>query len=336
MPGEIPMKHQWLTILTGILAFIAPPLSARQNALRQVGSIPLANVEGRIDHMGIDVQGERLFVAALGNNTVEVLDLRNNKWLTHITGLKEPQGIVFVPRENRLFVANGDDGTLRIFDGSSYKPLTTEHFSSDADNVRYDAARNQIYVGYGDGALGVLDAATGQKVADIPLRGHPESFRLEESGTRIFVNIPNANHSIAVLDREKRSVIATWALEAQANFPMALDEPDHRLLVVTRRPARLVVLNSQSGKIVASEPAVGDADDVFYDAAHKRIYISGGEGFIDVFEQRDPDHYAPIARIPTAPGARTSFFVPELNRFYLAVPHRGNQTAEVRVYEVQP
>ena len=139
-----------------------------------------------------------------------------------------------------------------------------------------------------------------------------------------------------MLDREKRSVIATWVLEAQANFPMALDEADHRLLVVTRRPARLVVLDSQSGKVVASEPAVGDADDVFYDAAHKRVYISGGEGFIDVFEQRDPDHYAPIARIPTAPGARTSFFVSELNRLYLAVPHRGNQLAEIRVYEVQP
>lgn len=330
------MNRPWLTILTGILALIFPALAAQRDALRQVQTIPLANVEGRIDHMGVDVQGERLFVAALGNNTVEVLDLRNNKWVTHITGLKEPQGICFAPRENRLFVANGDDGTLRIFDGSSYKPLATDHFSSDADNVRYDAARNQIYVGYGDGALGILDAAAGRKLADIPLRGHPESFRLEESGTRIFVNVPNANHSIAVLDREKRSTIATWVLEAQANFPMALDEADHRLLVVTRRPARLIVLDSQSGKVVASEPAIGDADDLFYDAAHKRVYISGGEGFIDVFEQRDPDHYAPIARIPTAPGARTSFFAPELNRLYLAVPHRGNQLAEIRVYEVQP
>ncbi|HEV2352454.1 MAG TPA: YncE family protein [Terriglobia bacterium] len=330
------MKLGFLTILTAALAFVAVPQPSQRNALRLVQTIPLPNVEGRIDHMAVDVPGERLFVAALGNNTLEVLDLRVNKWLTRITGLKEPQGIFFVPRENKLFVANADDGSLKVFDGTSYKLLSTEHFSSDADNVRYDAARNQIYVGYGEGALGILDAATGGKLAEIPLGGHPESFRLEESGTRIFVNVPGANHSIAVLDRVKRSTIATWTLAAQSNFPMALDEANHRLMVVTRRPARLIVLDSQSGKLVASQPAVSDADDVFYDAAHQRVYISGGGGFIDVFNQRDPDHYALIAKITTAPGARTSFFVPELHRLYLAVPHRGNQTAEIRVYEVQP
>ncbi len=330
------MKLRLLTVLAGVLAFAAAPQAAKPDALRQVQTIPLPNVEGRIDHMDIDVQGERLFVAALGNNTLEVLDLRANNWLTRITGLKEPQGVFFVPTNNKLIVANADDGTCTVFDGSSYKPLATEHFSSDADNVRYDAVRNQIYVGYGEGALGILDVATGQKLADIPLRGHPESFRLEESGTKIFVNVPTANHTIAVVDRVKRWIIATWTLEAQANFPMALDEPDHRLLVVTRRPAQLIVLDTQSGKPVASQPAVADADDVFYDAAHKRVYISGGEGFIDIFEQRDPDHYRPIGRIPTASGARTSLFAPELNRLYLAVPHRGNQTAEIRVYEAQP
>ena len=330
------MKLRLVLILTGILAFAAALQGAEHVELRQVQTIPLPKVEGRIDHLGVDVQGQRLFVAALGNNTLEVIDLRGGKCLTSVAGLKEPQGVFFVPRDNKLFVANGDDGTCRVFDGKSYKPLTTEHFSSDADNVRYDPGRNQIYVGYGEGALGILDEATGQKVADIPLGGHPESFRLEESGTRIFVNVPTANYTIAVLDRVKRSLITTWTLEAQANFPMALDEPDHRLLVVTRRPARLVALDSQTGKPVASQPAVGDADDVFYDVAHKRVYISGGEGFIDIFDLRDSDHYAPIAKIATASGARTSLFVPELKRLYLAVPHRGNQKAEIRVYEAQP
>jgi len=150
------------------------------------------------------------------------------------------------------------------------------------------------------------------------------------------VNVPTVDHTIAVLDRLKRSVIATWTADAQANFPMALDEPSHRLLVVTRRPARLIVFDTQSGKTVASQPAVGDADDAFYDPAHRRVYISGGEGFIDIFEQRDPDHYQPAGRIPTASGARTSLFVPELNRLYLAVPRRGNQGAEIRVYEARP
>jgi len=330
------MKLRLLAILAGVFALAGAAQAPKRDALRQVQTIPLSNVEGRIDHMSIDVQGERLFVAALGNNTLEVLDLRASKWVTRISGLKEPQGVFFGPKDNKLFVANGDDGSLRIFEGISYKLLATEHFSSDADNVRYDVARNQIYVGYGEGALGIMDATTGQKVADIPLGAHPESFRLEESGTMIFVNVPNANHSIAVLDRVKRSVIATWTLQAQANFPMALDEPDHRLLVVTRRPAHFIVLDSQTGKPVASQSAVGDADDVFYDAARKRIYISGGEGFIDIFEQSDPDHYRPIGRIPTASGARTSLFVPELKRLYLAVPHRGSQTAEIRIYEAQP
>jgi DNA-binding beta-propeller fold protein YncE len=265
-----------------------------------------------------------------------VLDLREGKRLTSIAGLREPQGVFFVPVASKLFVANGNDGTLRIFDGSSYKLVGTVNLSSDADNVRYDAGQNQIYVGYSDGALGILDAATGQRVGDIPLRGHPESFQLEKSGPRIFVNVPTAQHTIAVVDRAKRSVIATWSIEAAANFPMALDEAQHRLLVVTRKPPRLIVLDTESGKAVASEPAVGDADDIFYDTAHKRAYISGGEGFVDIFDQCDPDHYQKTARVPTASGARTAFFVPELNRFYVAVPHRGNQKAEIRVYDAQP
>ena len=290
-----------ITILAGVLAFAAALQAAETNVLRQVQNIPLPDVEGRIDHFGVDIQGQRLFVSALGNNTLEVLDLREGKRLTSITGLKEPQGVFFVGKVNKLFVANGDDGTCRVFDGSSYKPLLTVHFSSDADNVRYDAGQNQIYVGYGEGALGILDATTGQQLADIPLRGHPESFRLEESGTRVFLNVPAANHTIAVLDRVKRSVIATWTAEAQANFPMALDEPDHRLLVVTRKPARLIVLDTQSGKTVASPPAVGDADDAFYDAAHKRVYISGGEGFIDVLTSAIP---TTISRLGNTHGER--------------------------------
>jgi DNA-binding beta-propeller fold protein YncE len=304
--------------------------------LRLVQTIPLPNVEGRIDHLGVDIQGERLFVSALGNNTLEVLDLREGRRLTSITGLREPQGVFFVPKLNKLFVANDDDGVCSIFDGSSYKLLAAVHYSSDADNVRYDASQNQVYVGYGEGALGILDAVTGQRMADIPLRGHPESFRLEQLGTRIFVNVPSAGNIIEVLDRVKHSVIATWTVEAEANFPMALDEPDHRLLVVTRNPARLIALDTQSGKTVASQPAVGDADDAFYDAAHKRVYISGGDGFIDIFDQHDADHYHQIGRIPTSNGARTSLFVPELNRIYLAVPHRGNQSADIRVYETRP
>ncbi len=330
------MEMPLMSVIAGFLAFAATLQSAELNALRQVQTIPLPGVEGRIDHFGVDVQGQRLFVSALGNNTLEVLDLQHGNRLTSIKGLREPQGVLFVPEEDKLFVANGDDGTCRVFDGSSYELLATVNFASDADNVRYDPERKQIYVGYGEGALGILDTTTGQKVGDIPLRAHPESFQLEKSGSRIFVNLPNANHTIAVVDRSKGSVVAAWPVEAQANFPMALDEADHRLFVVTRKPATLVVLDSGSGKRVASYPAVGDADDLFYDAVRKLVYISGGEGFIDIFAQSNPDHYHPAGRIPTASGARTSLFVPELNRLYLAVPHRGNQPTEIRVYEPEP
>jgi len=334
LSAEVCMKMPSLAFLVGVLAL--PVAIQAGEPLRLVQKIPLPSVEGRIDHMSADVQGQRLFVSALGNNTLEVLDLQAGKRLTRLTGLREPQGVFFVPKENKIFVANGDDGTCRVFDGSSYKLLATVNFSSEADNVRYDPSQEQIYVGYGEGALGILDVTTGQKVGDIPLRAHPESFQLEKSGSKIFANLPDANHTVAVVDRSKGSVTATWALGEQANFPMALDELDRRLFIVTRRPARLVVLDTDFGKPVADYPVVGDADDVFYDAAHKRVYVSGGEGFIDIFDQRDPDHYQLSSRIPTTRGARTSLFVPELNRLYLAVPKRENQGAEIRVYEAQP
>jgi DNA-binding beta-propeller fold protein YncE len=301
-----------------------------------VQSIPLPGVEGRIDHFGADAEGHRLFVSALGNHTLEVLDLGAGRPVKSIGALKEPQGVVYVSEVQKIFVGDGDDGTCRIFDGGSYRLKDTIRFSSDADNIRYDDAAKQVYVGYGEGALGILDAATGKRLGDVPLRGHPESFQLEKSGPRIFVNVPTADHSIAVVDRNKRAVMATWFLEARSNFPMALDQADQRLMVVTRSPARLIVLDINSGKALASVPTVGDADDLFYDAARKRLYISGGEGFIDTFQQVDPDHYQWLGRVKTAPGARTSYFLPELKRLYLAVPHRGEQAAEIRVYEAQP
>lgn len=307
-------------------------IASGQQRLRQRQAISLPDVVGRIDHLSADVQGRRLFVSALGNNTVEVLDLAAGRRIGQIPGLHEPQGVLFVPESNRIYVANGENGAVAIFDGTSYHLLATLQLGSDADNLRYDSATQQVWVGYGDGALAEVDGSTGRKLGDFPLVGHPESFRLEESGSRIFVNVPAAQQ-IAVVDRTRRGVIAVWPLEAQANFPMSLDEIHHRLLVVTRRPARLLVVDATSGKTLSSAPTVGDADDLFCDLARRRAYVSGGEGFIDVFEQQDQDHYHRLERIPTAAGARTSLFVPALNRLYLAVPNRSNQPAEIRVFE---
>src|SRR5215831_11583218 len=299
---------RWV-VLALLGAALAPKAQfAQSSALRLAQTIPLPGVEGRIDHFGVDANGYKLFVSALGNHTVEVLDLRAGRRVRSIGGLKEPQGVLYVQEAHQVFVADGDDGTCTIFDSRSYRLKETIHFRGDADNIREDAALKQVFIGYGGGALGILDAVTGKRLRDIPLRGHPESFQLEQSGPRIFVNVPTADHTIAVVDRQKHTVIATWFLEARSNFPMALDEANRRLMVAARSPARLVVLDTSSGRAVASLPTVGDADDLFYDAALRRIYISGGEGFIDTFQQEDPDHYRPLGRITTALGARTSYF----------------------------
>lgn len=304
--------------------------------LRLVQTIPLPNVEGRIDHLDIDLKGQRLFVAALGNNTLEIIDLRAGKRVHSIGGLKEPQGVIYVPEFKEIFIASGADGTCKIFDGNSFKLIGSIKFSNDADNIRYDLIAKYTYVGYGDGALGIIDVTSNRHIGDIKLDGHPESFQLENSGVRIFVNVTTANH-VAVVDREKRAVIVKWPLtDVQGNFPMALDETNHRLFIGSRKPAKLIVFDTESGKAVVSLDSTGDPDDIFYDDVHKRIYVSCGEGFINVFEQGDADHYKRIAKIPTAPSARTSIFVPELNRLYLAIPHHGHQRAEIRVYGTQP
>jgi DNA-binding beta-propeller fold protein YncE len=320
-----------------VLAVIAVDMQAEESPpLRMVQAIPLPNVEGRIDHLSVDLKGQRLFVAALGNNTVEVVDLRTGKRSQSISGLHEPQGVSFIPEFNKLFVANGKSGACDLFDGSSLKRVKSIKLSDDADNIRYDAANRRVYVGYGSGALGIMDVTTDEQIGAIKLKGHPESFQLEKSGPRVFVNIPTAQQ-IAVVDRQKRAVIAAWPTgDATANYPMALDETHHRLFVGFRKPAKLVVFDTESGKIVANLDSAGDADDVFYDSSRRRVYVSGGEGFLSIFEQTSPDNYTPMVKIPTAAGARTALFVPELNRLYLAVPHRGSQRAEVRAYEAQP
>jgi len=207
---------------------------------------------------------------------------------------------------------------------------------SDADNVRYDEKTKQIYVGYGDGALAAIDAKTGAKLADIKLAAHPESFRLETNGTRIFVNVPGAGQ-IAVVDREKKAVVETWSLkEATSNFPMILDEPHHRLFVGCRHPARLLTLDTKTGKTLSSVEISGDTDDLFYDAERRQVYVSCGAGLIDVIKPDAPGSQQTPERIPTVSGARTSFFSPDRDELYLAV-RAGliSGSAQIRVYKAQ-
>ena len=308
--------------------------------LRLAATVRLPDVRGRIDHLDIDVSGKRLFMSALGNDTVEVFDIAANKRIHTIRGLHEPQGVTFAPATSRIFVANGDDGTVRMFDGTSYQLLKTVHLASDADDTRLDAAKQQVYVGYGDkgnAGLAIFDAAKGDELGTIPLPAHPEGFQLEQKGARIYVNIPEANNVIEVVDRSARQIIATWKLGgAKDNFPMALDEADHRLFIVCRAPAELLALDANSGKILARVPSVEHADDVWFDPANKRIYVSGGQGFITVVAEDDADHYRRVAEFKTAEGGRTSLLAPELSKLYLGVWGQNGRPEELRVYAVQP
>ena len=327
----------FLNVLVMVFALMTIDAQAQESsALRMVQTIPLPDVEGRIDHMAVDLNGQRLLIAALRNNSVEILDLNAGKHLKSIRGFQEPQGVGFVSEFNKIYVANGKSGACDILDGSSFDRIKSVKFPDDADNIRYDAIGRRVYVGYGSGGLGMVDATDGNYIGNIKLDAHPESFQLEKFGPRIFVNVPDSK-KIAVVNRETRRTISTWSTPgATANFPMALDETHHRLFVGFRKPATLGVFETSSGKISANLDSTGDADDIFYDGSRQRIYIAGGEGFISIFQQIDPDHYQALTKIPTAAGARTALFVPELNRLYLAVPHRGSQRAEVRVYNAQP
>ena len=308
---------------------------AEEKALKLKQTIPLPGVEGRIDHFALDPSGERLFVCALGNNTVEVLDLRKGKRIHSITGVGAPQGIAYIPQLDRLFVANDKGGICKIYDVKSFQTVGELNFKDDADNVRYYDATKKIYVGFGSGGIAVVNAPDGKQIGSIKLSAHPESFELEKNGKRIFVNVPNARQ-VAVIDRDKGEIVATWKTDlAFGNFPMALDETNHRLFVGCRLPAKLVVLNTESGDVVTKTDISGDPDDVFYDNKRHRIYAICGAGKIDVIEQTDPNTYKASAKIDTAKGARTGLFVPEQDVLFVGVPHNGAQQAEIRAYQIE-
>jgi len=308
---------------------------AEEKALKLKQTIPLPGVEGRIDHFALDTSGERLFVCALGNNTVEVLDLRKGERIHSITGLGAPQGIVYIPELDRLFVANDKGGICKIYDAKSFQTVGELNFKDDADNVRYDDATKKIYVGFGSGGIAAVNAPDGKQIGSIKLSAHPEAFELEKNGKRIFVNVPNARQ-VAVIDRDKGEIVATWKTDlAFGNFPMALDETNHRLFVGCRLPAKLVVLNTESGDVVTKTDISGDPDDVFYDNKRHRIYAICGAGKIDVIEQTDPNTYKASGKIDTASGARTGLFVLEQDVLFVGVPHNGAQQAEIRAYQIE-
>ena len=317
----------------------APPAADSAPPMVLTASIPLEGVKGRFDHFA---SGKgKVFLSGLGNNSVEVIDLFQGVLAHTIPGVPNPQGVAFSPEANKLFVAS-EKGKVYIYDGDSYKLISTLDFEGGADNLRYDAATKRVYVGCGDdektSAIAAIDATTNKRMDEVyQLGGEPESFQLEKSGPNIYVNVPDLKQ-IVVINRTTKA-LTRWSLTVGQNFPMALDEASRRVIVGTREPATISVFDTSSGKMVASVPTVQDTDDLYYSAEHKRIYVPGREGAIWVYQQSDPDHYALLSKIPTVLGAGTAGYFGRqgkgFDRFYLAIPAGANTNAEVRVYTVQ-
>jgi YVTN family beta-propeller protein len=333
------MRYTCVVCFVAIVAVSLAPNRASSQAptssLMQLESkIPLGDVSGRIDHLAIDLSRRRLFVAELGNDTVGVIDLNEQKVQHVVTGLKEPQGVGYVPSSDTLFVTNAGDGSVLLFRGADYQAAGRIELGDDADSIRVDTASNRVFVGHGSGALAVIDPATNGKIAEIQLQAHPESFQLARSARRIFVNVPKARE-IAVLDRFSSKQIASWAIENGSNFPMALDEDSGRVLVAFRNPAQLGVFSMPDGSPVATVDSCGDADDLFVDAKRQRVYLSCGDGYLDVFETQG-DAYRRAAHVPTISGARTSLFVPEVDRLFVAGRANPGEPAAVWVFRPTP
>ena len=326
-----------VVVVIGTLALTQTP--SPDPPMTLTGAIPMPHVQGRIDHFALGSDGT-IFISALGSNTEEVIDLSAGTVTRAIPGIPRPQGGAYAPEVKKLFVGS-DEGKLYIFDGNTFAQLATLDFGDDVDNLRYDPASKRLYVGYGDGtkgAIAMVDVTTNRRLPEeFKLGAHPESFQLEKSGPNIYVNLPGLMQ-IAAINR-KTGAIARWPVKEEANFPMALDEPNRRLFVATREPPRLLVLDTQSGRVVATLPCPQESDDLYYDAARRRIYVPGGEGYISVFEQQDADHYRLLVKVSSQVGGRTAGYWGKLlkgfDRFYLAVPARADHGAEVLIYTIQ-
>jgi YVTN family beta-propeller protein len=320
-----------------LLAGVRPPIAQAVEPPPVVleNKIDLGKVSGRIDHMAFDPDRNRLFVAELGNNTVGVVNINERKVVHVITGLSEPQGIGYASASDTIYVANGGDGSVRLYRGADYAQTGRIDLGSDADNIRVDPAGNRVLVGYGSGAIAVINTPGPRKTAEFPLPAHPESFQLDGKTSQIFVNVPNSR-AIVVLDGLTGQKAATWPLRsALGNFPMALDDEARRVVVAFRSPARLGAFSMSNGESVANVELCRDADDLFLDAKRHLTYVSCGQGFLDVFDTREGG-YRRLARLPTAAGARTSYFAPSADRLFVAVRSTSTEPASIWVFRPAP
>lgn len=308
--------------------------TAKTKSLQLIETVSLPQVTGRIDHLSFNHKDQIIFVAALGNNTVEVVDLRKKKIIHTLRNLSEPQGIIFLPQTKKLVVANGGNGTCNLFD-SNFTKTTSIQLGDDADNVRYDDASNKIFVGYGKGGIAVIDANSFKLVYEIKFNGHPESFQIDKSNDKMYVNVPDEKQ-VDVIDLSRYKVATQWKVsEARSNFPMALDQANHRLFIGCRNPAKLLVLDTETGKVISSVDIDGDCDDVFYNPPKKEIYVSCGSGYIDVINQIDANKYKTEGRIASSRGARTSLLISELSLLIVAAPATMSKRAQLLIYKIK-
>ena len=323
-------------ILPAVLSLTPAAAEAETTAAPLVleTKILLGDVRGRIDHLAVDVERKRLFVAELGNDSLGVVDLAVGKMLRTITGFSGPQGVAYVPFADAIYVANAGDGSVRVLRGEDFTPIGRIELGDDADNVRIDTQRKRVLIGYGSGALAVIDPATNTKAVDIRLKAHPEGFQIDGTGARVFVNVPNARE-IEVVNLATGASRSLPTDGLSSNFPMAIDRDAHRVLVVFRSPATLMALSTQGGKMAVKADTCGDADDVFVDANRHRVYVSCGDGAIDVLEQLEMG-YGRVATVPTVLGARTSLFVPEFDRLLVAAPSTSGEPAALWVFRPAP
>jgi DNA-binding beta-propeller fold protein YncE len=326
----------------------APNVHAQEKLpLHRVQTIAMPNVKGRMDHLGVDVEGKRLFAAALGDNqnTVEVIDLMAGERIFSVRGQSMPQGVFYSSDFKTLFVANGKDGTCKIFRGDNFELVDSLSLGSNANHVGYDPATKYLYVGIGAfsseaGALAIIDTRTNKHIGDIKTEARPGGVKIEVYGSRIFVTLAGAP-KVGVIDRKKRDEITAWPVTGVPGIvALAFDETHHRLFGGTRNPPKLIVLDTEFGKQVTQLEGVDGIDDLWYDSARRRIYASGGRGsavgFVYVYQQNDSDHYELIAKVPTRANAQTSIWVPELNRYYVSASANDKEDAAILVFEPQP
>jgi hypothetical protein len=341
MEGKVNIVRS--LFVAGLLAGLPMVANAQQKAppVKLVSSIPLPDLkDGDFDHFTADVEGNRLFVTAEENSKVEVFDTKTNKLIHTIDGLKAPHSMLYRGDLKKLFVVDSDLGEVRIYETTSYKPAGTIKVRDGADSSGYDPSTKFLYVVDGgkdaklpNAYLDIIDTTEAKKVGEIKMDSDDvEAMAFDPSSSRMFVDI-RGNSTVEVVDRDKRAVIATWPIaDAKGLTTISFDSAAHRLYIGARQPAKLYVMDSDSGKVVTSVAAPAMVDDACFSAAQKRIYFAGTE-FTDVFEIKDADHLERIGHIPTSFRAKTAILVPELNRFYVAVPHHGAKTAAIRVYE---